>query len=1085
MGWYEDYRESLKDLKEKGELEWRLDFYNFIVRGGLEYSARQIAFERKRTDLRVFTENGISHLVFETKIKDSDLNQKKTLDQAREYLRGSEAFVILASPIRIRIYTPDGKHQKDLDLRNSKFKTSSAFWKLSKVALDKREHMTDFRAGRMACGYLPVDNRHRRNLDKLIEDLRLSSDILIEYVRYAWDIYQKEYATYKEKLKKLEYQRGQAKATLKTATFEQINKQFIREEMKLKRRYKVAIEIQENSYPVFKAIQPFSRDVSGAEEKREREFQEVYFTDVAYAALNRILFVRIAEDKKLVTRKLSNGGIRAWRDFVENLKNRYQDLLGLAYKDTAELYRHFFEPGIFDWTLEADARLHEALEDVFYVLNGFDFSKIDSNTLADLYQEYLPPDKRKKLGEFYTPQEVAEFIIRESGYPSGGRLLDFACGSGGFIVPAARMRMQQLEKKGVSPALRLEALKEIIGLDINPFATHIAEMNLLFLILDNYLESKKKDKSFRLPGLPIYTTDSLVGDPERHLPADLLSKVRQMEDIVEALEIVDERENFDYVVGNPPYVRNERLPEGIREIYASEFEDVAHGNTDIFVYFLRKGVNWLKPGGVMGVIVSLGLADAEATRKLREFLGKFKILSIVPLEWTKVFVANVNPMLLFLKKELVDGSHQVKLVHNIQDLSELKKGGGKEDWVNQKEWLGLTGDLDQSWRVEVTQRDIEILRKLKTQPKIFSASYGLALRDKAGGRELISEKKEDLENPYPLLDGREVKAWSVEWQGRYLDFQPDLISDPKPPEFFKPPVIFVPRISLTVQACAMLKNQDSRPFMCRNTVMVVNTGDENLKNTLGAASAILNSVVSRYYAFLMLRAGVMEGSHRSTFYVRVIEGLPVADRIRKESKIIDKMEQHADNIQSISDDLLKGDKKILVEVEELVGQETMPFALTPNADLKPYVTAFDMETSFVDDPGVLREEGKLGNVKGEPEYLEYILSMARLEGEEELSKTKIEKFPVPKNLELCRKALEIIDGWLEKKPTLAGELRAKEEEINALCLDAFDILTEQEKKYILTRASSFPMDRILVTPLPGAPTKKIAYRRWKAGERYR
>lgn len=1084
MGWYEDYRESLKDLKKKGEIEWRLDFYNFIVRGGLEYPAKQVAFERKRTDIRVLTENGISHLVFETKIKDSDLNQKKTLDQAKGYLKGSEAFIVLASPVRIRIYAPDGKHIKDLDLKNSKFKTSSAFWKLSKAALDKREHMADFRAGRMACGYLPVDSAHRENLEKLVEDLRLCSDILIEYIRFAWDFYRKEYETYKEKQKKLEYQRGQTRATLSKARYEQVEKQFTREEMKLKRRHRVAIEIHENSFPVFRAIQPYSRDVSGAEEKREKEFQEVYFTDVAYAALNRILFVRIAEDKKLVTRKLSNGGIRAWRDFVEHLKNRYQDLLGLAYKDTAELYRHFFEPGIFDWTLEADARLHEALEDVFYILNAFDFSKIDSNTLADLYQEYLPPDKRKKLGEFYTPQEVAEYIIQQTGYPNEGRLLDFACGSGGFIVPAARMRLRQLEKRGVSAPLRLQALEKIVGLDINPFATHIAEMNLLFLILDSYLESKKEDKNFSLQSMPIYTTDSLVG-PAKASALDLLSKVRQVEDIFEALDIVEEREVFDLVVGNPPYVRNERLPEAVRELYAEEFEDVAHGNTDIFVYFLRKGVNWLKADGIMGVIVSLGLTDAEATRKLREFLGKFKILCIVPLEWTKVFVANVNPMLLFFKKEPVDASHQVKLVHNIQDLAELKKGGGKEDWVNQKEWLSLTEDLDSSWRVEVTQKDIEILRKLKTQPKIFTASYGLALRDKAGGRELISEKKEDLENPYPLLDGREVKAWSIEWQGRYLDYRPDLISDPKPPEFFKPPVIFVPCISLTLQAAYVKDYQNGHPFMCRNTVMVVNTDQEILKNNLSVAAAVLNSIVSRYYSFLMLRAGVMEGSHRSHFYVRVIEGIPIAEKFWSDKAILEKINELSVEIHSLTDDMFKGDRKVLAEARKLVSQETIPFALTPNADLKPYMTVFEVENSYVDDTGVLQEEGKMGSVKGKPEYLEYILSMARLEGEEELSKTKIEKFPVPKNLQLCRKALEVIDNWLEKKPTLAGELRAKEEEINVLCLDAFDILTEQEKKYILTRAASFPMDKILVTPLPGAPTKKIAYRRWKSGERYR
>ncbi len=43
--------------------------------------------------------------------------------------------------------------------------------------------------------------------------------------------------------------------------------------------------------------------------------------------------VRICEDAGLTTHKISNSGIAVWREFVQNIKGNYQDLLDVAFKD--------------------------------------------------------------------------------------------------------------------------------------------------------------------------------------------------------------------------------------------------------------------------------------------------------------------------------------------------------------------------------------------------------------------------------------------------------------------------------------------------------------------------------------------------------------------------------------------------------------------------------------------------------------------------------------------------------------------------------------------------------------------------------
>ena len=102
-------------------------------------------------------------------------------------------------------------------------------------------------------------------------------------------------------------------------------------------------------------------------------------------------------------------------------------------------------------------------------------------------------------------------------------------------------------------------------------------------------------------------------------------------DLIESLDIKESLGTFKWVVGNPPYVRNERLPEDYRVIYKEIFKDIAKGNTDLFTYFLRKGMDWLSDDGKMGIIVSLGIADSGASEKIRKYISDFHIEKIVSL----------------------------------------------------------------------------------------------------------------------------------------------------------------------------------------------------------------------------------------------------------------------------------------------------------------------------------------------------------------------------------------------------------------------------------------------------------------------
>jgi len=188
-------------------------------------------------------------------------------------------------------------------------------------------------------------------------------------------------------------------------------------------------------------------------------------------------------------------------------------------------------------------------------------------------------------------------------------------------------------------------------------------------------------------------------------------------------------------------------------------------------------------------------------------------------------------------------------VHGVASLEDLEQDKGEITYIEQDRWLAVAPD--HSWRVEVRQDDLAVLEKMKDVKGLLEGQYGMTLRGAAEGRELISEDTAGMSNPYPLLDGREVKAWSVEWQGRYIDYQPKLIFDPKTLEFFKSPKVVTRRISLTSQAA--VDDGTSGNYLTRDTVMVVRSPINELNGYPFVMAAVMNSLPIRYYAFLMRR----------------------------------------------------------------------------------------------------------------------------------------------------------------------------------------------------------------------------------------
>ncbi|GAA1061009.1 N-6 DNA methylase [Agromyces bracchium] len=118
-------------------------------------------------------------------------------------------------------------------------------------------------------------------------------------------------------------------------------------------------------------------------------------------------------------------------------------------------------------------------------------SRVSSDLLRDFYTGVVPRGMRRSLGEFFTPEWIAEQVVdralalSEQADASAVRYLDPTCGSGTFLVAAMRRCILSGQERGTSPAeLAQIAVDAVTGFDVNPVSPLMARVNLLLTMGD-------------------------------------------------------------------------------------------------------------------------------------------------------------------------------------------------------------------------------------------------------------------------------------------------------------------------------------------------------------------------------------------------------------------------------------------------------------------------------------------------------------------------------------------------------------------------------------------------------------------------
>ena len=242
-------------------------------------------------------------------------------------------------------------------------------------------------------------------------------------------------------------------------------------------------------------------------------------------------------------------------DVRERAENDPEDLLyGREFRSKTGL-QGVVESDFFAWPTEIEGGL-SFIKTLARRVARFDWQQAPNDVASILYETVIPPDERRQLGEYYTPDWLARTMVREVVTdPFEQSVLDPACGSGTFVAEAVTHLIETANNRRMSGKDTLDWLRiQVAGIDVHPVAVHLARAAWV-LAAQPAIQAAVDEGFSQSITAPIYLGDALqlryrTGDmfAEQHVTIQVNDE--QNTELVFPVSLVDRAEDFDALMGD-------------------------------------------------------------------------------------------------------------------------------------------------------------------------------------------------------------------------------------------------------------------------------------------------------------------------------------------------------------------------------------------------------------------------------------------------------------------------------------------------------------------------------------------------------
>ncbi len=301
--------------------------------------------------------------------------------------------------------------------------------------------------------------------------------------------------------------------------------------------------------------------------------------------------------------------------------------------------------------------------------------------------------KHKTLGQVYTPNWIVNEILDLINYKDKGVLqkyiLEPACGDGAFLKEIVKRYIQIAKEYKTDNNQIIAGLETYIyGIELDAQEFDKCIDNLNKIVQDNNIAEEIQWNIFNENTLNFY---------KKHIG------------------------EFDFIVGNPPYIRIHNLDLETRKLLKKEFQ-FSQGTIDIYLSFFEMGFKMLNNNGLLGYITPNSYLHNSSYGNFRAYLKQQKTLkTLIDFKANKIFngYSTYTAISIFKKnntedtfeyKELI--SNEIKIVNHIE-FEHLEK----KDW-------SFTNKENQAFLKKLQNRSHFV-------KEFFDVQYGFAtLRDK-------------------------------------------------------------------------------------------------------------------------------------------------------------------------------------------------------------------------------------------------------------------------------------------------------------------------------------------------------------------
>jgi type I restriction-modification system DNA methylase subunit len=703
-----------------------------------------------------------------------------------------------------------------------------------------------------------------------------TADNYFQTIRYAWHIAKYHYTDFLDHEKFAEIYWLFSREAVADGSLEKRAKELPRPRGKAVQRGLFPGGYQSIDESFLEELDEYRIELARSFKSRNPSLDGETLTELVQRTLDRLVFIRFLEDKGIepqhIVDRFGDSGT-PWEDFVgasRRLDNVYN---GIVFKQHSLLDSDSFQ---VDETAFADI-----CERIAHVNSPYDFDAIPIHILGSIYERFLgnvivATDKRARVepkaevrkagGVYYTPEYIVRYIVESTigrliadktpDQIAEMRFADISCGSGSFLLGVFELLLTyhgqyyndnpKKVRKGdcvvhegkLYLSLRRKReilLNNIFGVDVDTQAVEVCQLSLYLRLLKDETTGTTHQHLLEfahvaqmkklLPDLSknIICGNSLIGtdilDGQLFLTEE--RKLNPM-DYEDAFPEVMRRGGFDAIVGNPPYVQIENIPQIEKDYFVVRYgEDGKLGKRyDIYQVFVLRALTLLKAHGRFGYILPNTFLMGQSYRVLRKSICEMTCLEeCVDLPQGVFKKVTVDNVLLFLEREQ---NAKKRAAQRIQ----INKLGPKSDKtrVDTKDW-DETFIIKQSLlaaanayvlNVHTNPHQAVLFRKIEDVSvrlgEITESSQGIILyRTEADAEEDRYTGTQRLPGWKKLLRGRNIGRYENKWGGEYVSYGPWLWCQ-REEKFFEEPKILLQAMRNKSLARRLVATYDSEKY---------------------------------------------------------------------------------------------------------------------------------------------------------------------------------------------------------------------------------------------------------------------------------